>query len=101
MHHVQKKAALAIISMVEAGLRELRTMLSDNDVQSEPGYAVHRPRPEPSFGSPLDDREEASLEQMMEASRLDMVRRGTGLAQEFYSDAAPPIPGDFFQGDDI
>jgi hypothetical protein len=104
MHYVQKKAALAIISMVESGLRELRLMMTDHSVDAEPGHVIHRPKPEPSFGSPLDDEEERSLEQVMEQSRLAMLKQGQSMTQAFYQDAAPAKPtplGGFFEGDDL
>lgn len=105
MHYVQKKAVLALISMVESGLREIRSVLSDQGSDAEPSYVPVRQRAEPQFGSPLDEDEERSLEQVMEQNRQMMLKQGVSMTQAFYEDAVekspprPPLNG-FFEGDD-
>lgn len=105
MHHVQKKAVLAIISMIESGLREIRSVLTDQGGVEEPERIFARPRAEPQFGSPLDEDEERSLEHVMEQNRQAMLKQGTSMTQAFYQeavDAAPLKPlGGFFEGDDL
>lgn len=96
MHNVQKKAILAIISMIESGLREIRSVLVE-PVAANGHTVMAAPRPEPAYGSPLDDEEERSLEQIMEKSRQDMLRS----ADSFYNTPPPTPLSQFFEGDDL
>ncbi len=89
MHQVQKKAALAILSMVEAGLRELRLMLTDQSVPDSNGHTIIRQRQEPAYGSPLNDEEEASLDHVMEHNRQEMIRQAASMTETFFRDPVP------------
>lgn len=94
MHNVQKKAVLAIISMIESGLREIRSVLTDASVASGPDLVAYAPRhPEPVYGSPLEEHEERSLEMIMEQNRQEMLKSAASMFQN-----APP--SDFFEGDE-
>ncbi len=82
MHYVQKKALLAIISMIESGLREIRSVLTDASGPGEPDRIAVPVRQDPAYGSLLNDEEERSLEQIMEKNRQDMLRSAQSMFQE-------------------
>lgn len=96
MHHVQKKAVLALVSMLESGLREIRQILADGG-SSGGEVTAFSPRAglSPAPGSPLSDKEEEDLDALMEKNRLAMVRQAESAAKRFYEDAEPKL-ADFF-----
>lgn len=105
MHVAQKKALLAILSMVEAGLREIRSVISDG----ETFRVEHTPAPRPHYQQPaaeahvpdgiLSDDDESTLEQVMEKHRQDLLAAAGNMAANYY-DESPPGLSSFFEEDD-
>ncbi len=85
MHSAQRRAVLAILTMIESGLREIRAVMSDGTAY-EPETAVRPPPPTAPVGA-LSDAEEESLEKMMEKHRLDLLRSTSTTLERFYDDA--------------
>ncbi len=87
MHVIQKRAIIAIISMIESGLREIRAVLTDGTPTpvDEPRYSKPEPLLRPD--SPLSDDEEVSLEKMMEENRQQMLQQNQDFLRRAYDDA--------------
>lgn len=92
MHSAQRRAVLAILSMIESGLREIRAVLSDGEPVEASSHvgAVGYVAPEPYKSyvpdGTLSDDEESTLEAMMEKHRLDLIAAAGNLANVRYAE---------------
>ncbi len=89
MHSAQRRAVLAILTMIESGMREIRAVLSDGTVHTDDGHRVVPPPPPQQPVGTLSDDEEETLEKMMEKHRMDLLRSTSTTLERFYDDAAP------------
>lgn len=105
MHVAQKKAILALLSMVEAGLREIRAAVSDGEefhVEHATAARAHYQQAPAAPHVPdgvLSEDDESTLEQVMEKHRQELLAAAGNLAANYYDDA-PPGLSSFFEEDD-
>ncbi len=84
---IQKRSVLAILTMIESGLREIRALVADENTAEGSSPELSRPDVVPyRHDGALSDQEEQSLEEMMEQSRLDLLKRSQGVLDKFYDD---------------
>lgn len=86
MHSAQTRALLAILTMVEAGLREIRAVLTDASPQDATGGPVAAPFKAHIPDGVLSDEEELTLERMMDKHRLDLLAAAENMTEKYYGD---------------
>ncbi len=89
MHPAQRRAIIAIISMIETGLQQLKGMLLTADSQQGVPMSVAQAAAPQSDGI-LSEAEEASLETMMENHRKSLLNESENLAQRFFAEDEGP-----------
>lgn len=92
MHSAQTSAVLAILSMIESGMREIRTLLGATATQTMPpnvGQMAVEPMRAYTPEGTLSEEEEVTLERMMEKHRLDLLAAAGNMADKFYQEDAP------------
>lgn len=72
----QKRALIAILSMLESGITQLRYLLDEGQQNAPVG-----PPPRQHDSTYLDEEDDARLERIMEEERLDMLKTHEGAAQ--------------------
>ncbi len=91
MHPAQRRAIVAIISMIEQGLGQLKGLLFADDA----GQHISHPQAELPSDGPLTDADEMGLEELMEQHRKSMEADATQIAERAYRGD----PLGFFNGD--
>ncbi len=90
MQQVQRRAILAILSMIESAVRELRAVLADSADTAAPVASGGQSTAQPVSAHPSDgilsDAEERTLEQMMEGHRIALLKESGNMAARFYSE---------------
>ncbi len=71
MDSAQKRAILAILSMIESGIVQLKMLLSSDGSDSHVMSETPRPSAEPTH---LSDSEEEMLEKQLERERLQLIQ---------------------------
>lgn len=83
MHSAQRRAIVAIISVIETSLHQLKNLLLADD-EPKTGQS-HQANPELVPDGYLSEENEEAVERMIEAHRQNLQKEAEAMAQKAYS----------------
>lgn len=84
MHPLQRRSLFAIISMIETGLQQLKSILAAN--AEDPEHVVHKPSPAPGHGEYMSEDEEEQFEKLLEEDRRKLAEEHNRKIAAFWKD---------------
>ncbi len=89
MHPLQKRSLLALVTMIETALQQMKSLLV---ISTDPGYAggspqtEYKPQSQPGQPDYLSESEEEAFERLLEKERSELERDHAKQVAEFWNE---------------